>query len=44
MQAAQSSDFAFGEFKCLWRLVLVHGRWSYIRISEMIIYFFYKNM
>ncbi|KAL4486127.1 hypothetical protein ABPG72_012180 [Tetrahymena utriculariae] len=44
MQAAQSSDFAFGEFKCLWRLVLVHGRWSYIRIAEMIIYFFYKNM
>ncbi|EGR27708.1 phospholipid-translocating p-type flippase family protein, putative [Ichthyophthirius multifiliis] len=44
MQAAQSSDFAFGEFKCLWRLILVHGRWSYIRISEMILYFFYKNM
>lgn len=23
---------------------MVHGRWSYIRISEMILYFFYKNM
>lgn len=23
---------------------MVHGRWSYIRNSEMILYFFYKNM
>ena len=23
---------------------MVHGRWNYIRISEMILYFFYKNM
>jgi len=22
----------------------VHGRWNYIRIAEMILYFFYKNM
>ncbi|EGR32202.1 phospholipid-translocating p-type flippase family protein, putative [Ichthyophthirius multifiliis] len=44
MQAAQNSDFSFGEFKCLWRLLLIHGRWSYIRISEMILYFFYKNI
>jgi hypothetical protein len=28
----------------LWRLLLVHGRWNYIRIAEMILYFFYKNM
>lgn len=28
----------------LWRLLFVHGRWNYIRISEMILYFFYKNM
>ena len=28
----------------LWRLLLVHGRWNYIRISEMTLYFFYKNM
>lgn len=44
MRAVQASDFAFGEFQCLWRLLLVHGRWSYMRISEMIVYFFYKNM
>ena len=23
---------------------MVHGRWSYIRLAEMILYFFYKNM
>jgi magnesium-transporting ATPase (P-type) len=25
-------------------MLFVHGRWNYIRISEMILYFFYKNM
>ena len=44
MRAVQSSDYALPEFRCLWKLLLVHGRWSYIRISEMILYFFYKNM
>lgn len=28
----------------LWRLLFVHGRWNYIRISEMVLYFFFKNM
>ena len=44
MRAVQSSDFAIGEFQCLWRLLLIHGRWCYKRTSLMIIYFFYKNM
>jgi magnesium-transporting ATPase (P-type) len=44
MRAVQSSDYALPEFKALWRLLLVHGRLSYIRIAEMILYFFYKNM
>lgn len=44
MRAVMASDFALPEFKCLWRLLLVHGRWSYLRISEMILYFFYKNI
>jgi phospholipid-transporting ATPase len=44
MRAVQASDYAIPEFQCLWRLLFVHGRWSYIRISEMILYFFYKNM
>lgn len=32
------------EFKALHRLLFLHGRWSYIRNSELILYFFYKNM
>ena len=44
MRAVQASDYAIPEFQGLWRLLFVHGRWSYIRISEMILYFFYKNM
>jgi magnesium-transporting ATPase (P-type) len=28
----------------LWKLLLYHGRLNYIRITEMILYFFYKNM
>ena len=44
MRAVLSSDFALGEFQHIWNLLLIHGRWSYIRISELILYFFYKNM
>lgn len=44
MGAVQACDYALPEFRMLWRLLLVHGRWNYIRISEMILYFFYKNM
>ena len=44
MGSVSASDYALPEFQCLWRLLLVHGRWNYLRISEMILYFFYKNM
>ena len=43
MRAAQNSDFAIHEFKNLWNLIFVHGRLNYIRISDFIMYFFYKN-
>lgn len=43
-QAVMSSDYAIGQFRYLARLVLVHGRWSYKRIAEMIPLFFYKNV
>ena len=43
MRAVQASDFAIGEFKILRRLLLYHGRTNYIRITEMILYFFFKN-
>ncbi len=43
-QAVMSSDFAIAQFRFLTRLVLIHGRWSYKRLSEMIPSFFYKNV
>ena len=44
MQAVMSSDFAIGQFRFLEPLLLVHGRWSYLRIARMVSYFFYKNL
>lgn len=43
MRAVDNSDFAIGEFKFLWQLLFKHGRWSYIRQSDLLIYFLYKN-
>uniref|UniRef100_A0AAY5ETF2 Phospholipid-transporting ATPase n=1 Tax=Electrophorus electricus TaxID=8005 RepID=A0AAY5ETF2_ELEEL len=43
MQAALSSDFSFAQFRYLQRLLLVHGRWSYLRMCSFLRYFFYKN-
>lgn len=43
MQAVLSSDFALAQFRFLERLLLVHGRWSYYRMSKFLRYFFYKN-
>lgn len=43
-QAVMSSDYAVGQFSFLARLLLVHGRWSYKRLAEMIPNFFYKNV
>uniref|UniRef100_A0AAQ4QQT6 Phospholipid-transporting ATPase n=1 Tax=Gasterosteus aculeatus aculeatus TaxID=481459 RepID=A0AAQ4QQT6_GASAC len=43
MQAVLSSDFSFAQFRYLQRLLLVHGRWSYLRMCKFLGYFFYKN-
>ncbi|CAI5448572.1 unnamed protein product [Caenorhabditis angaria] len=43
MQAVLASDYSVGQFKYLERLLLVHGRWSYIRMAKFLRYFFYKN-
>lgn len=43
-QAVQSADFALCQFRYLERLLLVHGRWAYRRISWFICYYFYKNI
>jgi len=42
-QAVLVSDFTFGQFRYLERLLLIHGRLSYLRISKFLRYFFYKN-
>ena len=42
-QAVLASDFALAQFSFLERLLLVHGRWSYIRSCKYVRYFFYKN-
>lgn len=41
-QAAMSADYAFGQFRFLTKLLLVHGRWSYLRVADMHANFFYK--
>jgi phospholipid-translocating P-type ATPase (flippase) len=43
-QAARASDYSVAQFRYLQRLLLVHGRWSYRRISRLILYSFYKNI
>ncbi|XP_074274505.1 phospholipid-transporting ATPase 3-like [Silene latifolia] len=44
MQAVMASDFAIAQFRFLTDLLLVHGRWSYMRICKVVLYFFYKNL
>ncbi|XP_066517261.1 phospholipid-transporting ATPase IH isoform X4 [Hoplias malabaricus] len=43
-QAARNSDYAIPKFKHLKKMLLVHGHYYYIRISELVQYFFYKNV
>ncbi|XP_047329990.1 phospholipid-transporting ATPase 3-like [Impatiens glandulifera] len=44
MQAVMASDFSIAQFRFLTDLLLVHGRWSYIRLCKVVTYFFYKNL
>lgn len=44
MQAVRSSDYAIAQFRFLQRLLLVHGRLNYQRVSRVIFYSFYKNI
>lgn len=43
-QAANNADFAIGQFKFLKPLLLVHGRWNYMRQSKVFLYSMHKNM
>ncbi|KAI5821040.1 hypothetical protein BZA77DRAFT_336364 [Pyronema omphalodes] len=44
LQAARSADVSIAQFRFLRKLLLVHGSWSYQRISKVILYSFYKNI
>ncbi|XP_069746482.1 phospholipid-transporting ATPase IH isoform X3 [Narcine bancroftii] len=41
-QAARNSDYCIPKFKHLKKLLLVHGHYYYVRIAELVQYFFYK--
>ena len=42
-QAVNSSDFAIAQFRYLETLLLIHGRWNFMRMSKAVLFFFYKN-
>ncbi|KAH8828098.1 calcium transporting ATPase [Flagelloscypha sp. PMI_526] len=44
LQAARSADVAISQFRYLKKLLLVHGAWSYRRLSKLILFSFYKNI
>ena len=44
MQAVQNSDYVLAQFCFLRRLLLVHGRWSYMRVCKFLRYFIYKTL
>jgi len=43
-QAVRSADYAVSQFMFLLRLILIHGRWGYRRVSFLVCYYFYKNI
>jgi len=42
-QAVNASDFAIAQFRFLEPLLLIHGRWNFMRMSKSVLFFFYKN-
>jgi len=44
LQAARSADVSIAQFRYLRKLLLVHGAWSYQRVSKAILFSFYKNI
>jgi len=44
LQAARTSDYSIAQFRFLSKLLLVHGRWNYIRTCKYILATFWKEM
>jgi phospholipid-translocating P-type ATPase (flippase) len=42
-QASRAADYAIAEFRFLKRLLVVHGRYAYLRLSKLILVSIYKN-
>jgi phospholipid-translocating ATPase len=44
LQAARVSDYSIAQFRFLLKLLLVHGRWNYIRVCKYTLGTFWKEM
>ncbi|KAF4631827.1 hypothetical protein G7Y89_g6304 [Cudoniella acicularis] len=44
LQAARISDYSIAQFRFLQRLLLVHGRWNYVRTGKYILATFWKEL
>ncbi|ODV85381.1 hypothetical protein CANARDRAFT_28176 [[Candida] arabinofermentans NRRL YB-2248] len=44
LQAARTSDYSIAQFMYLLKLLLVHGRYNYIRTSKFVLCTFYKEL
>lgn len=44
LQAARVADYSIAQFRFLQRLLLVHGRWNYVRTAKFILATFWKEM
>ena len=44
LQAARTSDYSIAQFRFLLKLLLVHGRWNYIRICKYTLGTFWKEL
>lgn len=44
LQAARISDYSIAQFRFLLKLLLVHGRWNYIRLCKYTLGTFWKEM
>jgi len=44
LQAARTSDYSVAQFRFLTKLLLVHGRWNYIRTCKYTVGTFWKEM
>ena len=44
LQAARTSDYSIAQFRFLTKLLLVHGRWNYIRTCKYTLGTFWKEM